>query len=297
MDKVKKLSKIICEKAVFLNFKSRQRNKREREEQQMKEKKAWVGKRVGSVKIIMVIIFGMAVCLFPMKASAEEWPATRAILAYTNSYAMGTVSGTLNGVSFQGGVYASNYDSIAISATPYSGYSFAYWTDNGVIVSKSAYYTFNPGFYDHTIVGHFVKRSDNDDDDEDEIPQLNWSNTACIFAPGHKVTATSVTTAQVTQGVKCQEAFDSVLEDYSYVGTYNISFAHAGKPLEKLEGPAHLIFDIPAQYQKPYRKFRMLRVYKGQPAVLEDLDNLDNKVTFESDATAAYALVYKDEMR
>lgn len=245
----------------------------------------------GGLLLAFCAAVGIAAAKEPVRTQAEEWPATRMIVAYSSDYAMGAVSGTLNGVSFQNNTYASNYDSIAISAIPYSGYSFAYWTDNGVIVSKSSYYTFNPGFYDHTVVGHFVKRNDNDDDD---VPTVNWANTACIFAPGYKMTAMSVTTSQVNQGVKCMEAFDSVREDWQYVGTYNISFAHAGKPVEKLDHTVRLIFDIPAAYQKPYRKFRILRVYAGQPAALEDLDTLDNKVTFETDATAAYALVYQD---
>ena len=46
----------------------------------------------------------------------------------------------------QNGIYAADSDSIAVSAVPNSGYSFAYFTDNGVIVSKSAYYVFCPGF-------------------------------------------------------------------------------------------------------------------------------------------------------
>ena len=59
------------------------------------------------------------------------------------------------------------------------------------------YYTFCPGAYDHTVVAHFVKRDDNDDDD---VPRVNWSNSACVFAPGYKIDAVSITTDQVVQG-------------------------------------------------------------------------------------------------
>ena len=38
----------------------------------------------------------------------------------------------------------------------------------------------------------------------------------------------------------------------------------------------------------------MLRVYKGEAVALENLDDRGNKVQFETDCTAAYALVYKD---
>lgn len=224
--------------------------------------------------------------------TGEEITAqSKAVLAYSQDYTMGNVSCLCNGVTFQGGIYASDYDSIVVSAYPNSGYSFAYFTDNGVIVTKSTYYSFNPGYYDHTVVAHFVKRSDNDDDD---VPQVNWSNSACVFAPGYKIDAVSVTTDQVVQGKRCREAFDSVLEDYQYIGMYNISFAHAGKPTEKLDHSVQLLFDIPAQYQKAGREFRMLRVYEGQPQVLENLNDRGNKVQFETDCTAAYALVYKD---
>lgn len=223
--------------------------------------------------------------------AAEITAASRAVAAYSEDFTMGTVASLCNGVTFQNCVYAGNYDSIVVSAYPNSGYSFAYFTDNGVIVTKSSYYAFNPGYYDHTVVAHFVKRDDNDDDD---VPRVNWSNSACVYAPGYKIDAVSITTDQVVQGKLCREAFDSVLEDYHYIGMYNISFAHAGKPVEKLSGSVQLLFDIPAQYQKAGRSFRMLRVYKGQPAVLEDLNERGNKVQFETDCTAAYALVYKD---
>lgn len=236
---------------------------------------------------------GLLAALSGVRASAQEYrPGARVILAYTEDYTMGTVSALQNGVTFQNVTYAEQYDSIAVSAIPNSGYSFAYFTDNGVIVTKSTYYTFNPGYYDHTVVAHFVKRGDNEDDD---VPRVNWSNSACVFAPGYKIDAMSVTTNQVVQGKLCRQAFDSVLEDYQYIGMYNISFAHAGKPVEKLDHSVQLLFDIPAQYQKAGREFRMLRVYKGQPAVLEDLGERGNKVQFETDCTAAYALVYKDE--
>lgn len=236
---------------------------------------------------------GFLAALSGVRASAQEYrPGARVILAYTEDYTMGTVSALQNGVTFQNVTYAEQYDSIAVSAIPNSGYSFAYFTDNGVIVTKSTYYTFNPGYYDHTVVAHFVKRGDNEDDD---VPRVNWSNSACVFAPGYKIDAMSVTTNQVVQGKLCRQAFDSVLEDYQYIGMYNISFAHAGKPVEKLDHSVQLLFDIPAQYQKAGREFRILRVYKGQPAVLEDLGERGNKVQFETDCTAAYALVYKDE--
>lgn len=236
---------------------------------------------------------GFLAALSSVRASAQEYrPGARVILAYTEDYTMGTVSALQNGVTFQNVTYAEQYDSIAVSAIPNSGYSFAYFTDNGVIVTKSTYYTFNPGYYDHTVVAHFVKRGDNEDDD---VPRVNWSNSACVFAPGYKIDAMSVTTNQVVQGKLCRQAFDSVLEDYQYIGMYNISFAHAGKPVEKLDHSVQLLFDIPAQYQKAGREFRILRVYKGQPAVLEDLGERGNKVQFETDCTAAYALVYKDE--
>lgn len=244
-------------------------------------------------KVMTVFLCAGIFCMAPAAyAEAEEITAdSRAVAAYSEDYTMGSVSALCNGVTFQNSIYASNYDSIVVAAYPNSGYSFAYFTDNGVIVTKSAYYAFNPGYYDHTVIAHFVKRSDNDDDD---VPQVNWSNSACTFAPGYKIDAVSVTTNQVVQGKQCREAFDAVKGEYQYIGMYNISFAHAGKPLEKLDHSVQLLFDIPAQYQKSGRQFRMLRVYQGQPAVLENLDDKGNKVQFETDCTAAYALVYKD---
>ena len=247
------------------------------------------------------IIVGLAVILLlgtePVTAVAAETPeGSRAIAAYTGDYSMGTVYSAKNGVGFKDITYASDYDTITVSATPNSGYSFNHFTDNGVIVTKSSYYSFNPGNYDHTVVAHFVERSDRkkDDDDDDDIGHVNWGNSACVYAPGYKINGMSITTSQVTQGKQCRDAFDSVRGDYAYIGMYNISFAHAGKPVEKLSGKVQLLFDIPAQYQKQGRQFAMLRVYKGQAEFLPDLGERGNKVQFETDCTAAYALVYRD---
>lgn len=245
------------------------------------------------------IIVGLAVILLlgtePVTAVAAETPEeSRAIAAYTGDYSMGTVYSAKNGVGFKDITYASDYDTITVSATPNSGYSFNHFTDNGVIVTKSSYYSFNPGYYDHTVVAHFVKRSDNKDDDDDDTGHVNWGNSACVYAPGCKINGMSITTSQVTQGKQCRDAFDSVRGDYAYIGMYNISFAHAGKPVEKLSGKVQLLFDIPAQYQKQGRQFAMLRVYKGQAEFLPDLGERGNKVQFETDCTAAYALVYRD---
>ena len=244
-------------------------------------------RKIGSLIGIAVLSLN---CTGTVRA-AEIGADSRAVVAYTEDYTMGSVSALCNGITFQNSVYAAEYDSIAVSASPNSGYSFAYFTDNGVIVTKSAYYTFCPGAYDHTVVAHFVKRDDNDDDD---VPRVNWSNSACVFAPGYKIDAVSITSDQVVQGRQCREAFDSVRGEDRYIGMYNISFAHAGKPLEKLDYTVQLLFDIPAEYQKPGRQFRMLRVYKGRPDVLENLYERGNKVQFETDCTAAYALVYRD---
>lgn len=243
---------------------------------------------------------GLAIILLlgtePVTAVAAETPeGSRAVAAYTGDYSMGTVYSAKNGVGFKDITYASDYDTITVSAMPNSGYSFNHFTDNGVIVTKSSYYSFNPGYYDHTIIAHFVKRSDNkDDDDDDDIGHVNWGNSACVYAPGYKIDGMSITTSQVTQGKQCRDAFDSVRGDYAYIGMYNISFAHAGKPVEKLSGKVQLLFDIPAQYQKQGRQFAMLRVYKGQAEFLPDLGERGNKVQFETDCTAAYALVYRD---
>ncbi|MCI6630883.1 MAG: hypothetical protein MSH20_08795, partial [Lachnospiraceae bacterium] len=206
------------------------------------------------------IIVGLAVILLlgtePVTAVAAETPeGSRAIAAYTGDYSMGTVYSAKNGVGFKDITYASDYDTITVSATPNSGYSFNHFTDNGVIVTKSSYYSFNPGNYDHTVIAHFVKRSDNKDDDDDDTGHVNWGNSACVYAPGCKINGMSITTSQVTQGKQCRDAFDSVRGDYAYIGMYNISFAHAGKPVEKLSGKVQLLFDIPAQYQKQGRQF------------------------------------------
>jgi len=240
--------------------------------------------------------------VLPVRAGAEGLKR-RAIAAYTTDYVMGTVYSSVNGVAFTNQTYADDYDTVVVSAEPLGGYVFEYFTDNGVIVTKSSYYSFCPNGFDHNVAAHFARKKDDTSHKEKyyerygkDLHPINFANSACIFAPGYQEDTVSVTTNIVMQGKKCVEAFDSVRGDYQYVGMYNISLSRVGKQIDKLSGPALFIFDIPASYQKQGRDFRMLRVYQGVPAVLEDLDDRDNKVTFETDCTAAYALVYKDLM-
>lgn len=254
--------------------------------------------RKSALALLLCFTFVFTACL---PAQAEE-PGLkkRGIAAFTTDYRKGNVYSTVNGVQFINSAYADDADTVQVVAVPESGYSFDYFTDNGTVINGSQYYTFCPNGNNHTIAAYFVAKSGSKKQEKEKEKDwdghgINFANSACIFAPGYQEDTVSVTTNIVAQGKKCVEAFDLVREDFSYVGMYNISFSRVGKIVDKLSRPTLLIFDIPAQFQKPGREFRMLRVYQGMPVALPDMDDRDNKVTFETDCTAAYALVYRDQ--
>ena len=84
--------------------------------------------------------------MHPAKDSyGNDWPTTVFHIAVSTD-GNGTVSG------------GNNYDygtNVTVNATANTGYGFAYWTEEGVIVSNDAEYTF-PAKYDRNLVAHFA---------------------------------------------------------------------------------------------------------------------------------------------
>lgn len=67
--------------------------------------------------------------------------------------------------------------------------------------------------------------------------------------------------------------------------------------VETLRHPIHIILDVPEELYPDSgvtREFKVLRIHEGKNALLDDLDNKLETVTFESDAFSSYILCYKD---
>lgn len=67
--------------------------------------------------------------------------------------------------------------------------------------------------------------------------------------------------------------------------------------VETLQHPIHIVLDVPEELYPETgvtREFKVLRIHEGNNALLDDLDEKLETVTFESDAFSSYILCYKD---
>lgn len=67
--------------------------------------------------------------------------------------------------------------------------------------------------------------------------------------------------------------------------------------VETLRHPIHIVLDVPEELYPETgvtREFKVLRIHEGKNALLDDLDDKLETVTFESDAFSSYILCYKD---
>ena len=67
--------------------------------------------------------------------------------------------------------------------------------------------------------------------------------------------------------------------------------------VEILRRPIRIVMDVPKELYPEdgvIREFKVLRIHEGRNALLDDLDDKDETVTFESDAFSRYILCYKD---
>lgn len=67
--------------------------------------------------------------------------------------------------------------------------------------------------------------------------------------------------------------------------------------VETLRHPIHIVLEVPEELYPETgvtREFKVLRIHEGKNALLDDLDDKLETVTFESDAFSSYILCYKD---
>lgn len=66
--------------------------------------------------------------------------------------------------------------------------------------------------------------------------------------------------------------------------------------ITELDDVITITIDIPEEYQAEGRVFSILRYHDGEVEVLEDLDDDDTTITFETDRFSTYAVAYVDEV-
>lgn len=98
------------------------------------------------------------------------------------------------------------------------------------------------------------------------------------------------------------EAITKLLDGRSATHYYDITLyktigEREEEQVEKLRKPIRIVMEVPKElYPKNgvTREFKVLRIHEGKNALLDDLDEQDETVTFESDVFSTYILCYKD---
>lgn len=118
------------------------------------------------------------------------------------------------------------------------------------------------------------------------------------LAPSSAKANLMVTGMKKYQGRACYQVFGAMIGDYSFAGTYDIAVSLNDAKKTKVtttNTPNQYVLDIPKEFQKAGRSFRLLSIGKDKLYTYDDLDTAGNTITYETDyPSAAFALVYKD---
>ena len=239
------------------------------------------------------ILSAVTLCLlsaFTLTAHAEE---SYAVTVRSSNNTMGAVNSFKNDVSFQNYTYAVSTDYIKVSALNVNTiYTFLYWTDNGVIVSKDTTYAFAVNGKNHNVIAHFNNKDEKKDKKYDTDNNLNWitrNTDPCVFAKGYKQDGMTINTTLTTIDDATLAAVQT-LTGGSFAGAFQIQFTYgyAGTPKKQLDQSTRLCLQIPAQFRSAGRTFCIVSLAGNIPTVLSDLDSDDATITFDTNASGLY---------
>ena len=145
-----------------------------------------------------LLTFGGTRPLTTFNVTASALPATGGVIAGT------------------GGVYSGG--SVTLLAAPAPGFTFTNWTDNGVMVSTSADYTFTPGT-DRALVANFTASSNAD--------LASLASDQCPFAQAFSGNLTTYT-ARVPAGIKVFTLSPTFAQDGATLKINGIAASPAG---------------------------------------------------------------------
>lgn len=125
----------------------------------------------------------------------------------------------------------------------------------------------------------------------------NEYKSICSLAPNTPNILFVVTGMKKYQGKGCYHAFASAIGDYNFIANYEIAVSLYGKPdVLKDTGSAYqYVLTIPKEYRKAGRSFRLMKLEENGIVTYEDLDKVEEVITFETTSpSGTYALCYKD---
>lgn len=115
------------------------------------------------------------------------------------------------------------------------------------------------------------------------------------LAPENHDYSYNVSAQIIYPGMACYEVYAAFIGDYTFATPVNVVVLKEGKKVEYTDAPMKYVLTIPPKYRQAGRSFRLLGIAPGAVNIYDDLDTLNETITFETNyPSTAYALVYKD---
>lgn len=249
-------------------------------------------------KIVPLFAFVCAAVVFttPAKVQAEETAGDCLVLVINDQAGMGSIESYYNGQRFTDSITVPQGSVITLRAGYNRRCTFEGWWMNNELYRQQPNVDVTVSGPMCVLTAKFDQQMSYNKQAEQKFTQTSWVNQNCRFVKGKEVQYVSVTSSLVLQGEACINAFNLVKEDFSIARTYNITFTNQKKNelLKKLDAPTQFVMKIPEQLQAANREFRVINVFEGQPTVMADEDADPATITFTTDKSGAYALIYKD---
>ena len=129
---------------------------------------------------------------------------------------------------------------------------------------------------------------------EDNANGNEYLYTVCKLAAVNPDLTVAVTGMRRYQGMACYQAFAAFIGDYTFATAYQINVSKGKDIITATDTELQYTLTIPAEFRAPGRTFRLLAIGYGVVHIYDDLDSVNETITFAtSTPTTAYALVYK----
>lgn len=231
----------------------------------------------------------LLIMLAPAKVHAAD---TKGVTVLSSNNSLGAVFCTHNGSSFTHYTYAEPSDCISVSALPVNkNYQFVNWTDNGVIVSDSATYSFSVKDTNHVVIAHFDSKSEMKHkryDSDKNISSITRGTNPCSFASGYKIDGMTINTALIPLDEASVSAIETAAGGH-FLGAFQIqfTFGYDGTPKQSLDQNVRLVLSLP---YVPSGTCRVTYVSSSGINIMDDLDTEINTVTFETKNSGIYVV-------
>ena len=258
-------------------------------------KRKFLSQKISSKHIAFVSSFLFSIFLALSIPATAHATGKGAVTAEPVNTGIGVVASSCNGIPFKGYTYADSTARVTVGAVPYNKeYVFTHWTDNGIVVSKSDYYSFNVGTKCHRVLAHFERREEyagrsfhSDKIDSSFTPNV----PVCTYSSGYSLPGMALNTTLVT----IDDATKTTIEASTgggFVGAFRIHYSYGYPSTEKqvLDQGTRLVLQLTSPQSNTCAVTLLDPNGKNPPVFLTDLDTNPSTVTFDSNRSGIYVI-------